>query len=141
MPTRTAIVAAARAWLDTPYQHQASVLGAGCDCLGLVRGVWRMTIGPEPASLPPYTPHWAEGAQETLLTAFERWLVRGCAPLPGDVVVFRMAPDAVAKHCAIVAADGAHLIHAYWGRAVVESRFVPWWRARLAGVFSFPGVE
>jgi len=35
------VVAAARAWLGTPYRHRASVRGAGCDCLGLLRGVWR----------------------------------------------------------------------------------------------------
>lgn len=37
--TRAAIVAEARRWLGTPYRHQASVIGAGADCLGLVRGV------------------------------------------------------------------------------------------------------
>ena len=39
--TRAAIVAEARAWIGTRYRHQASVKGVGCDCLGLVRGVWR----------------------------------------------------------------------------------------------------
>ena len=39
--TRDAIVAEARAWIGTPYRHQASLKGVGCDCLGLVRGVWR----------------------------------------------------------------------------------------------------
>ena len=38
---RTDIVAEARAWIGTPYRHQASLKGVGCDCLGLVRGVWR----------------------------------------------------------------------------------------------------
>ena len=33
------IVRAARGWIGTPYVHQASVRGAGCDCLGLLRGV------------------------------------------------------------------------------------------------------
>jgi hypothetical protein len=51
-----------------------------------------------------------------------------------------MAQEAIAKHCAILDGGGAHLIHAYWGRAVVQSRFAPWWRRRLAGVFSFPGA-
>jgi hypothetical protein len=30
------------------------------------------------------------------------------------------------------------MIHAYWGRAVVESWMGPWWRRRLAAVFRFP---
>ena len=37
------VVATARAWIGTPYVHQASVRGAGCDCLGLLaRRVARM---------------------------------------------------------------------------------------------------
>lgn len=39
MIARNEIVAAARQWLGTPYRHQASVRGVGCDCLGLIRGV------------------------------------------------------------------------------------------------------
>ena len=35
-----AVVAAARGWLGTPYQHQASARGAGAGCLGLLRGIW-----------------------------------------------------------------------------------------------------
>ena len=47
------VVKAARAWLGTPYRHQASTLGAGCDCLGLLRGVWRALYGDEPVAVPP----------------------------------------------------------------------------------------
>ena len=50
---RDEIVEAARAWLGTPYHHQASLRGVGCDCLGLVRGVWRELYGPEPEAAPP----------------------------------------------------------------------------------------
>ncbi|MFZ2468534.1 MAG: peptidase, partial [Parvibaculum sedimenti] len=46
--TRAAVVAAARAWIGTPYRHQASCKGAGADCLGLVRGLWREFHGAEP---------------------------------------------------------------------------------------------
>jgi len=56
------IVAAARAWIGTPYRHQASVKGVACDCLGLVRGVWRDCLGPEPEAAPPYGASWAESA-------------------------------------------------------------------------------
>ncbi len=38
------VVAIARDWIGTPYVHQASAQGAGCDCLGLLRGVWRALI-------------------------------------------------------------------------------------------------
>src|SRR6185437_17129428 len=56
--TRQDIVAEARAWIGTPYRHQGSLKGIGCDCLGLVRGVWRGVIGAEPERAPPYAPDW-----------------------------------------------------------------------------------
>ncbi len=63
-----AIVQAARDWIGTPYVHQASVKGAGTDCLGLVRGIWREFHGVEPEVLPAYTPDWGEvGGIERLL--------------------------------------------------------------------------
>jgi hypothetical protein len=51
-----------------------------------------------------------------------------------------MAAAAPMKHAAILDED-ARLIHAYWGRAVVISRFAPWWRARAAAAFAFPGAS
>ena len=134
------MVAETRRWLGTPYRHQASTLQAGCDCLGLVRGVWRALNGAEPEAPPPYRPDWAEtGGRELLLEAFGRWLlpVAPSTAGPGDVLVFRMAPGAVAKHCAIQSGSD-RMIHAYWGRACVESVLGRWWRERLAAVFRFP---
>ena len=141
------IVAAARGWIGTPYRHQMSLKGEGCDCVGLVRGVWRETVGPEPFVLPPYSPDWAEvGGREILLDGLGRWLepVGKSAARPGDVLVFRMRDGAVAKHAAIMSAGEsvddrrAQAVHAYWGHAVVESWLGPYWRRRLAGAFRFP---
>ncbi len=73
-----AIVAEARAWIGTPYRHQASLKGIGCDCLGLLRGVWRDVLGPEPETPPPYSAAWAESAPERadpLVAAARRHLV------------------------------------------------------------------
>jgi len=141
--TREVIVAAARAWVGTPYRHRASVRGEGADCLGLLRGVWRETVGPEPAALPAYTPDWAERtASDTLGEAARTYLCEIAigAAAPGDVLLFRMAMGAPARHCAILSAPG-RIIHAYWGRSVVETRLVPWWQRRIAGAFAFPGLE
>ena len=140
--TRAAIVAEARAWIGTPYRHQASLRGIGCDCLGLVRGVWRHCIGEEPEAPPPYAPDWAEAkAEETLAAAALRHLV----PVPlsdlgaGDVLLFRWRDGFVAKHVAIAASERT-MIHAHDGAAVCEIAIAPWWRRRLAYVFRFPGV-
>ena len=139
---RSQILAAAHDWIDTPYQHQASVKGAGTDCLGLIRGIWREIYGQEPLAVPAYTPDWAESlGQETLLTAAKTCLtpIDKQAMQPGDVLLFRMAPNVPCKHIAILSAPD-RIIHAYWGRAVVESYLVPYWSRRHAFTFSFPEI-
>lgn len=140
--TRDEIVEAARLWLGTPYHHQASLRSVGCDCLGLVRGVWRDLCGDEPEMPPPYSPSWAESRrQETLALAAERHL----RPLTlvearqGDVLLFRWREHLPAKHCAILASPD-RIIHAHDGAAVAEVAFTPWWRRHLSHAFSFPGV-
>src|SRR5262245_16986744 len=134
MSARDQIVAEARRWLGTPYRHQASVIGIGADCLGLVRGVWREVVGEEPERTPAYTPDWAEAlGRESLLEAARRHcreIAIGSAR-EGDILLFRMAMGSPAKHAAI-AAGPDRIIHAYWGKAVCETRLVPWWRRRIA---------
>lgn len=148
MPHRNDIVAAARRWIGTPYRHQASLRGVGCDCLGLVRGVWRDVIGPEPVQPPPYTPDWAEAhGHETLAEAARAHLVE-IAPetaMAGDVVLFRWRANLPAKHCAILSgpilSGSMSLIHAHDGACVAETAFSPWWRRRLAFAFAYPPKE
>lgn len=138
---RAAAVVEARGWIGTPYRHEASLKGVGSDCIGLVRGVWRALYGAEPEALPDYGPDWADmAADEPLLAALGRHMRPANAAAPGDVLAFRMAAGASVRHAAIlVAAD--RIVHAYWGRAVLESRLVPYWRSRIAAAFSFPGAE
>jgi len=136
------VVRAARGWIGTPYHHQASVKGVGCDCLGLVRGVWREVMGGDAETPPAYSRDWAEAAaRETMLEAAARHLdvVPEEARQAGDVLVFRLRPGTVAKHAAIVAGED-RMIHAIEGRPVAEVAIGPWWRRRIAGVFRFPGA-
>lgn len=138
------VVAAARAWIGTPYEHQASCRGAGADCLGLLRGLWRELVGQEPEAAPPYAADWSETAgREELLAAAARHFPRVPreAARIGDVVVMRMAEDAVAKHVGVLArARQGHetLIHAYSGHGVMESPLTPLWSRRIVAVFRFP---
>ena len=137
----------ARRWIGTPYRHQASVLGMGADCLGLVRGVWRNLIGPEPEIAPAYSPDWSEPAgDEALLRAAFRWLV----PKPADssdiaeIIVFRMRDQGVAKHLGITAKanGGPTFIHAYTDHGVVESSLSRPWQRKIIARFDFPqGVK
>jgi NlpC/P60 family putative phage cell wall peptidase len=139
---REDIIAEARSWIGTPYRHQASLKGVGCDCLGLVRGVWRAVIGDEPERAPPYAPDWAEATGvESLADAAARHLIPIPVAVfsPGDVLLFRWRAELPAKHAAIVTAPD-RIVHAHDGAAVAEVVIAPWWRRRLAYAFSFPGV-
>ena len=143
MPQRSAIVAAARGWIGTPYHHQGALRGAGCDCLGLVRGVWRDLYGTEPETPPPYSPDWGEvGTTEPILEAARRHMVERPLDGLGDglVVVFRMRRNAVAKHAAILS-DRGRMIHAQSGDAVREVFWTAAWRARAVAAFAFPDME
>jgi NlpC/P60 family putative phage cell wall peptidase len=137
---RSQIIAEARAWIGTPYRHQASLKGVGCDCLGLVRGVWRALLGVEPQSAPPYSRDWAEATgEETLAQAARAHLVEidRVEFSPGDVLLFRYREHYPAKHAAIVTGP-ALMVHAHDGAAVAEVAIAPWWRRRLAYAFRFP---
>jgi NlpC/P60 family putative phage cell wall peptidase len=139
---RDRLIAAARRWIGTPYVHQASLEGVGCDCLGLLRGLWREFYGAEPEQIAPYTADWAEASrEERLIEAGRRHLV--AVPLdriaPGDVLLFRWRRDLPAKHVGLLSAPD-RFVHAYDGAAVTESPFGPWWRRRLAAAFAFPGT-
>lgn len=136
-----AIVRAARGWIGTPYHHQACIKGAGTDCLGLVRGVWREIYGFDAETPPAYSRDWAEAAgRETMIEAARRHLVEiePAHAQSGDVLLFRMRPGATAKHAGIVA-SATTMIHAMEGRPVAEVALGPWWRRRIAVAFKFPG--
>ena len=141
------VVAEARLWLGTPYRHQASVRGAGADCLGLVRGVWRALYGAEPQDLPAYTPDWGEPqGREVIAAAAARHLrrrPRGEPGAAGDLLLFRMRERGIAKHLGIAAEGpgGATFIHAMSGHGVVESPLSGPWSRRVAARFVFPDRE
>jgi len=140
---RASIISEALSWIGTPYLHQASAKGAGCDCLGLVRGIWRALYGEEPASLPPYTPDWAAyGEAEILHAACAQYLcpIEIASARPGDVLLFRMQAGVPAKHMAVIIEDDL-ILHAYWGRAVTKSFLAPFWQTKRAYAYSFPNVS
>ncbi|OXS99442.1 hypothetical protein B7H23_14915 [Notoacmeibacter marinus] len=140
-----AVVEEARRWLGTPYRHQQSRIGVGCDCLGLVRGIWRALYDREPEDAGPYAPFEDSladggGSAERLLDAAARHMepVEPDSPIEaGQMLVFRWRPTLSARHLGI-AIEPHRFIHAYSGIGVVESALVPSWRRRIAGRFLFP---
>lgn len=131
----------ARGWIGTPYRHQASTKGAGADCLGLMRGVWRELYGEEPEAVPAYTPDWSEPqGEERLWSAALRHLLVQQGAAVGDLLLFRMRDGGVAKHLGIVGRIGPTptFIHAYTGHGVVESPLSIPWQRRIVARFAFP---
>ena len=140
--SRPEIVERARAWIGTPYVHQQSCKAAGCDCLGLLRGIWTELGGPDVGAIPAYTMDWSETSGIEVLWAAARAHLRPKTnePAPGDVLLFRMSDRSVAKHLGIQANVGpaASFVHAYSGHGVMESPLSAPWQRRIVARFEFP---
>jgi len=134
------VVEEALCWLGTPYRHQGSRKGVGCDCLGLVIGVWRAIHGELPELPGPYAPDWAEaGGEERFLAGLRRHFreKRPDDMVAGDLLLFRWRPHLPAKHAGILVKQNK-FVHAYQGSTVSLSELVPQWKRRIAGVFAYP---
>jgi NlpC/P60 family putative phage cell wall peptidase len=132
------VAGAARPWLGTPYRHRAATIGAGCDCLGLIRGVWRTLYGSEPAEIPNYRAEGNDGAG--LRDAAERYLLRAHDIDVGRVVLFRLGRHTAPRHCGIMVTP-TRFVHAQERLGVVEANLTDGWRKRVVAVFEFPEIE
>jgi NlpC/P60 family putative phage cell wall peptidase len=105
-----------------------------------VRGVYAEARGRPSEAPPPYSRDWAEATgRETMIEAAARHLtpIDPREALPGDILIFRLRPGAMAKHAAIMT-SATRMIHAIQGAPVCEVCLAPWWRRRIAAVFRFP---
>jgi len=139
---RARIIAETTSWIGTPYQHQASLKNIGCDCLGLVRGIWRAIYQTEPELTPAYSPDWAESSKcEQLAFAARRHMqeISVSEFQPADLLVFRWRPHVPAKHLAITVSPTS-MVHAQQGASVCEVPVSRWWQRHLAYVFRFPSI-
>ncbi|KQW31130.1 hypothetical protein ASE36_02265 [Rhizobium sp. Root274] len=149
MSVNARVLGIAERWIGTPYRHQGATKGVGCDCLGLIRGIWRELYGEEPEAVPAYAPDWAErsGEERLLQAAGRHFLPVACfeESRSGDLVLFRFRPHLAAKHAGILArmpeaGDKVPdaFIHAYEQSAVTRSALVPGWQRKIAGIYRFP---
>lgn len=139
-PVNDRVLAISQTWLGTPYRHGASRLQVGCDCLGLIRGIWRELYGTEPEDAGTYSHDWAELSQdEPLINAARRHMhLKQLSDIQtGDLLIFRWRDGVAAKHLGVMAEDN-RFIHAYEGHSVTLSALVSQWRQRIAAVFAFP---
>lgn len=132
---RSAFVAEARTWLDTPYRHQGRLKGVGVDCIGLVIGACRelglfdLDVGAYPAR--------PDGTLRARIAEHSNAISYAEAQ-PGDVLLFHWA--GVPTHVGIVT-DPGHLIHSYAvNRKVIEHRIDARWSSQIVCAFPIPGV-
>jgi NlpC/P60 family putative phage cell wall peptidase len=142
---RQKIIDIARTWIGTPYRHQSSIKGEGCDCVGMVRGVYREFFGVEndPENMPPYQPNWYEVDQKDPLLLFGRRHLEEVPfeeMMPSDILVFRMKRGVSAKHCGIITSTDT-MVHAYSKQKVYEVSLGDQWLRKVAAVLRFPCPE
>jgi len=136
------IVTHARAWVGTPFHHQARLKGKGCDCLGLVVGVvdeleLKDKNGVKLASYDEVT-YSREPDGEYLTRKLTGLLLE--IPITearaGDLGLFKVRENP--QHLAILSdyEGGLGMIHSFApSRRVVEHRLDDEWKLRLLKVF------
>jgi len=145
MTLRTDIVAEARAWLGTPFHHQARLKGVGVDCAGLVIGVGR-TLGLMPLGFDVTGyPRVPDGADVQRLAAQHLRPISQQDLQPGDVVLIAFGPNP--QHMGIVGNylhGGLSLIHAVGDGGhdkVLETRLAFYSSMKFVAAFALPGVH
>jgi NlpC/P60 family putative phage cell wall peptidase len=141
--TRDQIIEEARTWVNTKWVHQASLKGDGCDCVGLVRGVFRELTGKDVQVALDYPATWhLFKKDERLYNAAKEHLeeIPSAEAKPGDVIMFGLR-NFPAHHLGILTGADT-FIHSYRDIGkVVEQRLDNTWKDRIRYVFQIPEVE
>ena len=148
MTTRQQIADEARKWVNTPYQHQARVMGAGVDCVQLVVGTGLATGALQLDSYFEKNKEW-HGYSRTpnprsLMEFTDRYLLRVPKHLYklGDVLVFAWRPN-MPQHFSIVSAlNPTYMVHAHSHvRWCAEHVFDKEWQDRHVATYSWKQFE
>ena len=148
--TREQVVAKAREYIGTPFQHQGRVKGkkGGIDCVGLVMCVAEelgiVGADGQPMLRGDYFDYSAEPIDGYVHVGCKVRLVPGDMRdiRPGDIACMKIPTEPC--HTAIISENGGalYVIHAYNGGKclVVEHILDKAWLRRICGVFHFVGV-
>jgi cell wall-associated NlpC family hydrolase len=137
------VVTEARTWIGTPWVHQHTGKGSGCDCAGLVIGVAR-ALGLVPSGF--NVPAYGRQPNGTLLALCEEHMkpISRGQMAPGDVIAVATAQNP--RHLGILADyvhGGLSLIHStdIGKRGVVETRLMFAQNFRFVAAYRLPGVH
>lgn len=141
---RADIVAEARTWIGTPFQHAQSCKGHGTDCVGLCIGVYKALGGiPKDWYPAPYSQQWHVHKNEELLVqtvaqfGFREIPVAECRP--GDLLFFKFGR--VCSHVGLYVGND-QMIHAFFSlQRAVQQPLTGDLGARLRIAMVCPWVE
>ena len=143
MITREDIVAEAREWLGVKWQHQTSLKGVACDCIGLIRGVARGVGFNDPFETGEamrfmgYSPQPEPKALREACAMFLTRIRIGDAGL-GDILVFRI--EKFPMHFALISnLEPWRMIHGHARapRKVVENGIDAAWQASIVSAHRY----
>ena len=114
----------AKEWLGTPFIEGAAIKNVGCDCAGLLEGVFQTLGEVTPAR---------DGQNLEQALANANYLFEAQTPTAGDILLFRANDN---FHVGILSANNT-IIHAHWTRGVIENRFGSWFICRLVKIYRY----
>jgi NlpC/P60 family putative phage cell wall peptidase len=141
MASRSDAVAEARKWLDTPFKHQGCVRGAGCDCIGLIKGVGMalrlVDYDPSSAQAKAFANYSIMPNPRRMREGLATWLVQIPVAEATLADIYFMAWGKEPQHVALITDKG--IIHSY-SRAgkVVEHGLDDLWRSRIIAAYRYP---
>lgn len=133
----SAVVAEARRWIGTPYQHQARLLGVGVDCAGLVMGVAK-ELGLADLQYRDYgqLPH-----KGMLRQICDRHFTPIGELESGAILLMGFSPGPAQEQHLAIYTGAQSIVHAYANAGCcVEHRYTSIWRARTRQVYRYAGV-
>lgn len=146
------VVAEARSWVSTPFEHQGRLKGSMVDCVGLIIGVGlelNILPGFTPATWRPFASYARTPNPRAMGEALNRFLrPSACSrdDLPPDGTVGWLAwREDLPMHLVIKAThpsqDRPTLIHAYMpSDKCVEHGFVAEWPGRIESWWDYPPI-
>ncbi|MEL7167362.1 MAG: hypothetical protein AAGL96_18000 [Pseudomonadota bacterium] len=130
------VLAHARAWVGTPFIRRGDLRGAGADCIGLVRGIYRELTGRTVAA-PAWRDDWPLEPTEQILDGLSAHAVRVPKDtVSGRIVTFRIGHKRAA-HVAILTDAGS--IHAWEVGGVKET--APFYGREITSAWALPCPE
>lgn len=110
---RAWVIAEARTWKYTPYQHKGRVKGVGADCGGMIYECYNPIFGPFKPFPKDYPPDWSlHKENEIYLEFIAPYVMEVPRPVPGGLAMFQVGRNY--GHGTICTEKGT-FVHA-WGR-------------------------